>query len=61
MSAPSAYRVTFQEWMVWEIWIDEATSEADAIAQARQDFQENGSAVCRLRDNGSESWEARPW
>ena len=58
MSAPSSYRVRFQEWMLWEIHVDEAVSEEDAIRQARQMFFESGSDICRLRDNGSEAWEA---
>ena len=57
MSAPSSYRVRFQEWMLWEIHVDEALSEEDAIRQAQQVFYENGSDICRLRDNGSEAWE----
>ena len=58
MSAPSSYRVRFQEWMLWEIHVDEAVSEEDAIRQAQQMFFESGSDICRLRDNGSEAWEA---
>ena len=58
MSAPSSYRVRFQEWMLWEICVDEAVSCDDAIRQAQQMFFDGGSDVCRLRDNGSEAWEA---
>lgn len=55
---PTAYRVLFQEWMVWEIVIDEAESAEDAIAQAKTRFIENGSDACRLRNNGTEDWQA---
>jgi hypothetical protein len=57
MSAPSSYIVRFTEWIAMEIIIDEAQGEHDALAQAKA-LWEQSSDVAKIRDNGSENWEA---
>jgi len=57
MSAPSSYSVRFVEWLAMEIVIDEAHNEADALNQARA-LWDQSSDIAKLRDNGTECWEA---
>lgn len=57
MSTSSTYRVQFVEWVLMEIFIDEATSEQDAIDQAEALWQESDEHTS-IRDNGSEAWKA---
>lgn len=57
MSAPSSYRVSFVEWMAMEIVVEEATGPEDALQQARALWEES-SDYAKMRDNGTEEWEA---
>lgn len=57
MSVPSPYIVRFTEWIALEIVIDDAQDEHDATAQAKA-LWEQSSDVAKVRDNGSENWEA---
>lgn len=52
-----SYTVRFQEWVVYSTEV-EASSPQAAIRQAYDDFCEAGTDGCRIRDNGTECWEA---
>ena len=52
------YRITFQEWAVRSISLD-AISEEDAINRADELWVEEGpDAGFKIRDTGTEEWEA---
>ena len=59
MSAPSLYRVTFVEWVLYEHTLS-ANSEEDALAQVQDILCNIGPEDFRIRDNGTEEWTAIP-
>lgn len=50
------YRVAFVEWTSWEVSVD-ASSEAEALAEAETIWADDDGSCLKIRDSGTEEWE----
>lgn len=53
------YRVTFHDWAVCELHVEAAHAD-EAIALAQEQVYRDGPDIARVRNTGTDSWEAEP-